>query len=543
MNDKPNIAIGLLGSVLDWGKRKTRWNKWRPTVALCMHEDLPIHRLELLVQKKFIELGNQVVEDIQEISPQTQVRLHEVVMEDPWDFEEVYGSLHDFARSYPFEPETTNYLIHITTGTHVAQTCMFLLTESHHFPAKLIQVSPPLRTQDEDRIKGKYRVIDLDLSKYDRIASRFQAEQQESLSFLKSGIETLNPEFNALIERIESVAMESKAPILLIGPTGAGKSKLAKRIFELKKVRRQITGNFVEVNCATLRGDASMSALFGHKKGAFTGALQDRAGLLRAAHNGILFLDEIGELGVDEQAMLLRAIEEKTFLPMGSDQETSSDFQLIAGTNRNLSKDVQTGRFREDLLARINLWTFYLPGLRERPEDIAPNLDYELEQLSQQTGKHATFNKEAKERFLRFAVSGAALWKANFRDLNAAVVRLGTLARGGRITTELVEEEIERLRLSWNPTQNTGSKSIDLDRWLSSEDLEQLDLFDQIQLKAVLEVCLQSNTLAEAGRQLFSVSRKQQKNTNDSDRLRKYLKRFGLQWSELRRRKTPQRPY
>src|SRR5439155_20463350 len=183
---------------------------------------------------------------------------------------------------------------------------------------------------------------------------------------------------NRLIERIEHVAIASKAPLLLMGPTGAGKSQLARRIYELKKARHQISGPFVEVNCATLRGDAAMSALFGHVKGAFTGAVQSRPGLLRTADKGVLFLDEIGELGLDEQAMLLRAVEDRTFFPVGSDKEVKSEFQLIAGTNRNLGGRVKSGEFREDLLARINLWTFALPGLRERPEDIAPNLQFEL---------------------------------------------------------------------------------------------------------------------------------------------------------------------
>lgn len=102
--------------------------------------------------------------------------------------------------------------------------------------------------------------------------------------------------------------MNSKSPILLTGPTGAVKSRLAKRIHELKIARRQITGPFVEVHCATLRGDHAMSNMFGHLRGSFTGATTDRPGLLRSANGGLLFLDEIGELGLDEQAMLLRAL-------------------------------------------------------------------------------------------------------------------------------------------------------------------------------------------------------------------------------------------
>ena len=120
-----------------------------------------------------------------------------------------------------------------------------------------------------------------------------------------------------LIETVERVAIRSAEPLLLTGPTGAGKSQLARRIFELKKLNNQLKGNFVEVNCATLRGDQAMSTLFGHKKGAFTGAVADRPGLLKSADGGVLFLDEVGELGQDEQAMLLRAVEEKRFLPLG----------------------------------------------------------------------------------------------------------------------------------------------------------------------------------------------------------------------------------
>ena len=109
--------------------------------------------------------------------------------------------------------------------------------------------------------------------------------------------------------------------------------------------------------CATLRGNTAMSTLFGHKKGSYTGATTDRPGLLRTADKGVLFLDEVGELGLDEQAMLLRAIEEKIFYPLGSDTPVKSRFQLICGTNRDLAKEVAEGRFRADLLARINCWT------------------------------------------------------------------------------------------------------------------------------------------------------------------------------------------
>ena len=403
MTTKKQVVIGLLGSVLDSGFHQERWSKWRPTVSLCKHADLPIDRFELIYDPKFQDMANVVMADIPRVSAGTEVRGTRQAWRDPWDFEEVYAALHDFARGYEFKPDKEDYLVHITTGTHVQQICLFLLTESRHFPARLVQTSPA----DNKRRgpDGKFAIIDLDLSKYDRLASRFGTEQKEARTFLKSGIATRNEKFNQLIEQIEHVAIHAKEPILLTGPTGAGKSQLARRIYELKKSRHQISGPFVEVNCATLRGDAAMSALFGHVKGAFTGALKDRPGLLRAADNGLLFLDEIGELGLDEQAMLLRALEEKRFLPFGSDREVSSNFQLIAGTNRQLPLAVKEGRFREDLLARTNLWTFHLPGLRQRPEDIEPNLDYELEQFARKSSLHVTMSKEVRAEFLKHRLS------------------------------------------------------------------------------------------------------------------------------------------
>lgn len=530
------IAIGLLGPTLDTGKRESRWERWRPTVALCQQKNLKIHRFDLLYQTRFKSLMKRVAEDIVQVSPGTEVMPHPVTFRDPWDFEEVFGVLHDFASGYDFDPESEDYLVHITTGSHVAQICLFLLTEARYFPARLVQTGPGKRVRGTEAA-GTHAVIDLDLSRYDQLAGRFRKELDDDLSFLKSGIDTRNPAFNQLIERIERVAMNSVEPMLLTGPTGAGKSRLAKRIFELKKARHQLPGGFVEVNCATLRGDAAMSTLFGHKKGAFTGALQDRAGLLRAADRGMLFLDEIGELGMDEQSMLLRAVEEKTFLPMGSDAEASSDFQLICGTNHDLNDDVIKSRFREDLLARINLWTFRMPGLKDRPEDIEPNLTYELDQFTRKTGRRVTFNTEARRRFLEFAVSPAASWQANFRDLNGAITRMATLAPGGRITVAEVKEETARLEADWNQIARTqGGGQALIEKILPKAQRERLDPFDRAQLAYVLRVCRSSRNLSEAGRQLFSVSRRAKKTPNDADRLRKYLAKFNLTWGDMRKR-------
>ncbi|HBE69024.1 MAG TPA: transcriptional regulator, partial [Planctomycetaceae bacterium] len=522
-------------------RRGDRWQAWRPSVAICQHDDFVVDRFELLFDKKHQRLTDQVSADIGTTSPETELRQHAIEFEDPWDFEEVFACLHDFANTYEFDVEREDYLIHITTGTHVAQICLFLLTESRHLPGRLLQSSPPRRASGA--ASGTIKMIDLDLSKYDALATRFQQQAQESVQFLKGGISTRSESFNELIEQIERVCLLTKAPILLTGPTGAGKSLLAKRIFQLKQNRNLVLGSFVEVNCATLRGEQAMSTLFGHRRGAFTGATEDRPGLLKTADGGVLFLDEIGELGLDEQAMLLKAIEEKVFWPVGSDQAAQSDFQVIAGTNRDLAEQVVAGKFREDLLARINLWHFELPGLAQRREDIDPNIDFELDRFERTNNRKVTINKEARQQYLEFANSEAAAWVGNFRDLSSSISRMATLADSGRITTEDVRQELKRLRdtsSNWKLGNTSGlqgdtaSAMQVLRRYLSESACSKLDRFDLVQLADVVSVCQRSSSLSDAGRKLFAHSRLSKQKANDADRLRKYLARFDLNWADLR---------
>src|SRR5262245_9854531 len=118
---KKKVILGLLGANLDAGKGSDRWERWRPTVALCQHEDLLIHRFDLIYERKFASLAQTVIQVIATVSPETDVRLSQLEISDPWDFEEVYGTLHHFASGYSFDTDREEYLIHITTGTHVEQ--------------------------------------------------------------------------------------------------------------------------------------------------------------------------------------------------------------------------------------------------------------------------------------------------------------------------------------------------------------------------------------------------------------------------------------
>ena len=236
-----------------------------------------------------------------------------------------------------------------------------------------------------------------------------------------------------------------------------------------------------------------MSALFGHTKGAFTGAaISGRPGLLLLlADGGVLtLLDEIGELRLDEQAMLLRSLEEKRFLPVGSDTEVKSDFQLIAGTNRDLAQAVDAREFRDDLLARINLWTFRLPALKDRPEDIEPNIAFELEQFARTHGSNVTFNKEARDRFVSFSTSSCGHLAAQFprpqRQHQPHGDDVRRRASALHISIEVVEEENPQPsgQLASPPpacSVNAGADLL-LSRLLTTRQLDEIDPFDRVQL-------------------------------------------------------------
>ena len=559
-------VIGFLGTTLDNGFNDKRWQRWRPTVSLGLHDELLVDELHILYSKRDKRLFKIVVDDVAIVSPQTKVIGHHVALASPWDFADVYAELYDFVASFDFDAQT-DYLLHLTTGTHVAQICWFLLVEAGFIPANFIQTSPCPRPDQADP-QGRYQVIDLDVSRYDSLRARFEAEKEQHWQTLQANLVTQNAAYKQLISDIEKVATRSTAPILLMGATGAGKSQLASQIYAIKKAKadsatqtKYALDKFVEVNCATLRGDTAMSVLFGHVKGAFTGAAASREGLLKSADGGLLFLDEIGELGLDEQAILLTALEEQRFYPLGSDTPINVSFQLMAGTNKDLRQAVANSEFRADLFARLNTWTFFLPSLKDRLEDLPANIDYELARLGSEQQQQYRFEPSARRLYEDFATSSEATWQGNFRDLTASMIRLTTLADSKVIRTTDVRSEIERLTELWQlPTgtinhsnnllsQNSlskdepkimldsglieqGSHTI-LSQYVDEEILASIDPFEAVQLAYVIRICIQHKNQAIAGRYLYANSRDKLKNPNDSDRLRKYLMKFDLRFDEL----------
>jgi Nif-specific regulatory protein len=223
-----------------------------------------------------------------------------------------------------------------------------------------------------------------------------------------------SPVMNEKLEIIERVA-KTDSSVLLLGESGVGKELFAEQI-HLKSPR---TGSpFIRVNCAAIPEGLLESELFGHVKGAFTNAIQDRKGRFEAADGGTLFLDEIGDLPLSLQAKLLRVIQQKTFEKVGSDLSVSVDVRILAATNKDIETLVEKGEFRSDLYYRLNVLPIYVPPLRQRPEDIPELANFFLKKYRAETKKQfAGFSSEAMEEMLSYS------WPGNVRELQNCIER------------------------------------------------------------------------------------------------------------------------
>ena len=252
---------------------------------------------------------------------------------------------------------------------------------------------------------------------------RLRAEVERRFSF--DNLIGRSEAMQAIFEKIRAVA-DTDATVLLLGESGTGK-ELAARAIHHNSARRG--GPFVPVNCAAIPETLLESELFGHEKGAFTGAVRRRAGLFADAHGGTLFLDEVGDVPLPVQAKLLRALQDKTIRPVGGNQEIQLDVRLVSATHRDLLALVGEGRFRDDLYYRLAVIPIRLPSLRERPDDLLLLASHFLARASAGLGKRLDgFDEDATAWLL------AHRWPGNVRELENVVERAVTLARGPRVT-------------------------------------------------------------------------------------------------------------
>jgi formate hydrogenlyase transcriptional activator len=276
----------------------------------------------------------------------------------------------------------------------------------------------------------------------DEIAASFSlARLAQSRTPTADEIVGESAQLTSVLQQVKLVA-PTDSTVLILGETGTGKELIARAIHQLSN---RASRPFIRVNCAAIPASLIASELFGHEKGAFTGALQRRQGRFEAAHGGTIFLDEIGELPMETQIALLRVIQEREFERVGSSQPISVDVRIIAATNRDLEAAVAAGSFRSDMFYRLSVFPILVPALRERLEDIPLLLEHLVERYSKRVGKTFRAIKMNTVELLQ-----AYDWPGNIRELQNLIERSVILSEGDvfSIDEAWIQREIRRARVA-----------------------------------------------------------------------------------------------
>lgn len=253
-----------------------------------------------------------------------------------------------------------------------------------------------------------------------------------------------------LLDHIQLVSPTDMS-VLIIGESGTGKEIIAKSIHQQS---RRKDNNFIAVDCGAIPKELAASEFFGHLKGSFTGAINDKKGYFEAANGGTLFLDEIGNLSYENQIQLLRALQERKIKPVGSNKEINVDIRIITATNEDLREAVKNGDFREDLYHRINEFSIQSPSLKDRGEDLMVFADYFLEKANQQLHKEVIgFSPEVVSIFQNYS------WPGNLRELQNCVKRATLLTRGDFIESDVLPAEFFQIQNQPAPTAEVFSLS------------------------------------------------------------------------------------
>ena len=442
------------------GEPKNRHEIWRPSVALAQLKGLSFDEYYLLWDGagKHAALVEQITKDItnviKDLGRNTQLTVSDLKISKPFETSDVYPKLFKYLAQPEFQRLDTEYYVNCTSGTTQMRNCLFLLTHMGHIKAFRISPTPWVDYRKRDRrcVEGTFATEDPTVfgDAYEEIDKK--KTSNAVLDKLREGVLTKDPPKLKSIARdikeimsIKDDEFRKKQVILITGETGVGKTQLAQNIAAAFGVPKK---KFIALNCATIRGaDPNLPRveLFGCKKGAASG-LKEQTGAFKDADGGILFLDEIGELSMEMQAMLLTALDKGTFIPLGGKEE-ESHFQLICGTNCPLEEKIKAKEFRRDLFNRINTWHFELPPLREHRKDITDNLKTQVSIIGRKCGKeNFEIQKDAEALFRDFAENDTQVtWDGNFRELNAMITRM-VVRSGERIDKKIVEEEIAEAR-------------------------------------------------------------------------------------------------
>lgn len=362
-----------------------------------------------------------------------QVDLQEIKLISPINYASIYTEVSRHLKDLRLPSEDVDLTFHLSPGTPAMASIWIMLAKTR-FPANLIQTSPQHGLESVD--------FPFDLAS--DFLPEFLQRSGERINRLAEGPQDKFPHFSKILHRSKSIAGQIQlaqrfavhdVPVLILGETGTGKELFAEAI---RNASDRSNKPFIAVNCGAIPPELANSELFGHLKGAFTGATTNRKGHFQEANGGTLFLDEVGDLPLDTQVRLLRVLQAQEVMPMGASNPVPVNVRVIAATHRDLSKDVSEGKFREDLFHRLAVGVLRLPPLRERDGDVDLLIDKFLEKINADSrGKPEAIDK-------KFSVDAKNIltsypWPGNIRELYHTILRAYIWASGAEICKDEVD--------------------------------------------------------------------------------------------------------
>lgn len=398
-------ALGLIGQEEQAG----------PILSLVAARDFD--RIVLFSTPNTEKNTSATVEALRSHYPNLGVEVKDLRLGDPTDYVAILRGLRAHLQSIFESTLAANYYISVASGTPQMHACWVLLTASGEIPAQILHVRPPRFVTTERPVVSE---IDLTSPDFPRVRANFAySEKPETpIPDLNNALQLLgivgdHPKMKKALEIVAALA-PSNAPLFILGETGTGKEVFARLAHKLSDRRDQ---PFVPINCAAIPHDLVESILFGHKKGAFTGATGDQIGKFDVANGGTFFLDELGELPVPMQAKLLRILQDGLVEPLGEKKPHQVDVRIIAATNQDVGKMIREGKFRPDLYYRLNVGEINLPPLRERRSDIPKLALHILDRLNAGLKKPKRLAPSALTRLQNHS------WPGNVRELENVIER------------------------------------------------------------------------------------------------------------------------
>lgn len=436
------------------------------------------------------------------------VDLYGVDLPSPIDYAAIYAEVSKNLKDAGLPREDVDLTFHLSPGTP-AMAAIWIILAKTRFPARLIQTS---RERGLESVDFLFDLASDFLPEY----LRRSGDRMERLA---EGPVDTPPHFSKILHRSASmrqqVALAQRiavhdVPVLILGETGTGKELFAEAIHAASDRSGR---PFIAVNCGAIAPELASSELFGHKKGAFTGATADRKGHFLEAEGGTLFLDEVGDLPLETQVRLLRALQAKEVTPLGSSRPLKMNVRVIAATHRDLASDVAAGRFREDLYHRLAVGILRLPALRERDGDVDLLVDAFLEQIN----ADARGKPEAQEK--KISVDGRKIlnsypWPGNVRELYHTLLRASIWCLGSEIQSDDVKSALLQIQRQGD---NVLGRSL-------TQDFDLQGLLDEISRDYVSRALKQTGDRKTAAAKLLGFANHQT--------LGNWMKRLGMENSD-----------